>query len=66
MEVHINGESRNFQEDSLSVSQLLDQLNLGYPVLVELNGIALFPREFPEKQVQSGDRIELLRMVAGG
>jgi thiamine biosynthesis protein ThiS len=35
-------------------------------MLVELNGAALFPREFANTVLQEGDRLELLRMVAGG
>jgi len=50
----------------LDVAAILTHLDLGYPVLVELNGTALFPREFPSVPVQEGDRIEIMRMVAGG
>ena len=34
-------------------------------VLVELNGIALRPDEWP-RELRDGDAIELLRIVAGG
>ncbi len=34
-------------------------------VLVELNGVALRPDEWP-RALQSGDVVELLRIVAGG
>jgi thiamine biosynthesis protein ThiS len=35
-------------------------------VLVEHNGTALRPAEWTERRVQSGDRVELLRIAAGG
>ena len=35
-------------------------------VVVELNGEALPPSSFTEKQLQAGDRLELVRIVAGG
>ena len=35
-------------------------------VLVEHNGTALRPAEWMERPVVSGDRIELLRLAAGG
>ena len=35
-------------------------------VLVEHNGTALRPAEWRERVLQSGDRIELLRLAAGG
>ena len=66
MTVQINGETREFNSESLTVEQLLDKLALGFPVLVELNGQALFQREFPSQSVQTGDQLELFRMVSGG
>ncbi len=50
-----------------TVSTLLDSLGMAdLPVLVEHNGTALFPREFPTTALSAGDRIEIIRIVAGG
>ena len=35
-------------------------------VVVEHNGEAVAPSEFPQRPVQPGDRIEIVRVVAGG
>ena len=35
-------------------------------VVVELNGEAVSPSEFSERQLQSGDTMEIVRVVAGG
>jgi len=35
-------------------------------VVVEHNGEAVAPSEFPSRQVQAGDRLEIVRIVAGG
>lgn len=35
-------------------------------VVVEHNGEAVAPSEFPTRQVQAGDRLEIVRIVAGG
>ena len=35
-------------------------------VVVEHNGEAVAPSEFPQRQVQAGDRLEIVRIVAGG
>lgn len=39
-----------------------------YPrsVVVELNGEALAPSEFSHRQLQEGDRLEIVKIVAGG
>ena len=36
------------------------------PVLVERNGTALFPRDFPATELADKDVIEVIRIVAGG
>jgi sulfur carrier protein len=35
-------------------------------VLIEHNAIALHQREWPERKLTDGDRIEFVRVVAGG
>ena len=35
-------------------------------VVVELNGEAVAPSEFVKREVQAGDRLEIVRIVAGG
>jgi sulfur carrier protein len=35
-------------------------------VVVEHNGEAVAPSEFPRRQVQAGDRLEIVKIVAGG
>jgi sulfur carrier protein len=35
-------------------------------VVVELNGEALPPSEFPRRALNAGDRLEIVKIVAGG
>ena len=50
-----------------TVEGFLQQLELPpRSVVVELNGEALTPSSFAGKQLQSGDRLEIVRIVAGG
>ena len=50
-----------------TVEDFLQQLELPpRSVVVELNGEALTPSSFAGKQLQSGDRLEIVRIVAGG
>jgi len=44
-------------------------LNLDLPprsVVVEHNGQAVAPSEFPRRQLNPGDRLEIVKIVAGG
>lgn len=45
---------------------LLAQNLLPRSVVVELNGEAVAPSEFSQRQLQAGDRMEIVKIVAGG
>ena len=45
---------------------LLAQKLLPRSVVVELNGEAIAPSEFSQRQLAPGDRLEIVRIVAGG
>jgi thiamine biosynthesis protein ThiS len=45
---------------------LLSQNLLPRSVVVEHNGQAVAPSEFPSRELQRGDRLEIVRIVAGG
>jgi thiamine biosynthesis protein ThiS len=45
---------------------LVGQSLLPRSVVVEQNGEAVAPSEFPRRQVQAGDRLEIVKIVAGG
>ncbi len=67
MTITLNGAPRELPDTELTVSRLLERLDLGpQPVLVERNGLAVLKREFDHEPVAEGDAIEIVRMVAGG
>jgi thiamine biosynthesis protein ThiS len=35
-------------------------------VVVELNGVAIPPSQFPSRPLKHGDRLEIVKIVAGG
>ena len=45
---------------------LLAQKFLPRSVVVEHNGQAIAPSEFSERQLAAGDRLEIVKIVAGG
>jgi len=66
MTVTINGEPRGITR-SKNVAELIEELGLPAPaILVEHNGLALRREEWPGRLLADGDRIELVRIVAGG
>jgi sulfur carrier protein len=49
------------------IAQLVDRFQLApETILIEHNGIALHRHEWPERPLNEGDQVELLRVVAGG
>ena len=66
MKISLNGESADAHE-AKTVEQLIERLGLpAQTVLIEHNGVALHRREWPDCSLSEGDRIEILRVVAGG
>ena len=62
----VNGDETEVA-DGANVADLLDQLGLGPKwVIVERNGEPVERRNVPTTALADGDRIELVRAVAGG
>ena len=66
MTVWLNGEENDARGAS-TVAELADRYGLQpNMILIEHNGVALHQREWPERSIREGDRIEFIRVVAGG
>jgi len=66
MKIAINGESVDARE-AKTIAELVDRYQLPpQSILVEHNGLALHRREWPDRLITDGDRIEFIRVVAGG
>ena len=66
MKIWVNGDPA--EVDGLtSVAELASKYGLEpNTVLIEHNQMALRPREWNERKLREGDRIEFVRVVAGG
>ena len=66
MTISLNGEPRKV-ERAATVAELIAELALPAPAtLVEHNGLALRRDEWPQHALAAGDRVEIVRIVAGG
>ncbi|MEP6811097.1 MAG: sulfur carrier protein ThiS [Chthoniobacterales bacterium] len=66
MKIWLNGELADAQT-SRTVAELAAHFSLpANSVLVEHNGLALRPREWATSGLSEGDRVEFVRVVAGG
>jgi sulfur carrier protein len=66
MKISLNGESVDAR-DAKTITELIDFYQLPpQSILVEHNGLALHRHEWPDRLLAEGDRIEFIRVVAGG
>ncbi len=65
MKLVLNGQDREVQ--ATQVEELVAELGLPLAAaLVEHNGTALLRSEWAQTDLQNGDHLEIIRMVAGG
>jgi sulfur carrier protein len=66
VKISVNGERVDVRE-AKTVAQLIDRYQLPpQSILVEHNGLAVHRHEWAERSLAEGDRVELIRVVAGG
>jgi thiamine biosynthesis protein ThiS len=66
MKISLNGEPVDASEVK-TIAELIERYELPpQSILVEHNGLAVHRHEWPERSLAEGDRIEFIRVVAGG
>jgi sulfur carrier protein len=66
MRISLNGESVDARE-AQTIAELVDRYQLpSQSILVEHNGLAVHRHQWAERPLSEGDRIEFVRVVAGG
>ena len=64
--ISVNGESTE-TGGAVTIADLIERYQLApQAVLIEHNGVALHRREWVQKKLSDGDRVEFIRVVAGG
>ena len=66
MKISLNGESVDVRGME-TIAELIDRYQLpAQSILVEHNGVAIHRHEWAQRSLSEGDRIEFIRVVAGG
>ena len=66
MKIAVNGESVDTRE-AKTIAELIERYQLSpQSILVEHNGLVVPRYEWPKRPLAEGDRIEFIRVVAGG
>ena len=68
MKIKINGEEKTFEQDTLTVAELLvvNEVKMPEMVSVEFNGEILERDNFGTTSVEDGNEIEFLYFMGGG
>ena len=66
VEIQVTGDARAVRAGATLPELLADLALPPQAVLVEHNGVALFRADWPSVRLASGDRLEIIRVVAGG
>ncbi len=67
IELTINGERHEFPEGTHHLEQIATALGLEpKTLLIEHNGVALNRHDWQDHPIAHGDRLEILRIAAGG
>ena len=66
MNISLNGEKTETR-GATTIEELVSRFELPpRAILIEHNGLALHRREWPDQSLAEGDRVEFIRVVAGG
>ena len=66
MNISLNGQQTD-AGGAKTIAELVNRLQLPpETILIEHNGLALHRHEWMERSIAEGDRVELIRVVAGG
>ncbi len=66
MDIHLNGESRYLEKES-TIAALLQELKIrSDQVAVEVNLHIVDKQDFASRQLQEGDRVEIMSFIGGG
>lgn len=64
--ITLNG-NPHFIEGIATLAALLESLGMAdSPVIIELDGAAVLPRQFAATPLKDGSRVEIISIVAGG
>jgi sulfur carrier protein len=68
MQLTVNGEQKEYAEDSLTMTQLLVKQRVESPemVAVQVNGEFVAQQQYDELPLRQGDTVEFLYFMGGG
>lgn len=67
MTIILNNSEKQFDDDQLSVRQLLERMSFTFPmIVVKVNGKLIKKESYDKVFVRHGDKVEALHLISGG
>ncbi len=67
MNIQLNHREEAFEQDQMTINELLQIKNFTYKALViKINGQVIRKAEYESAKVQEGDRVEVIHLISGG
>ncbi len=67
MKLIVNGEEREFNKDSLTIKELVEELGIKVPNYAVAVGMEVIPKsEYETYLLKDGDKVEIVTFVGGG
>jgi len=66
MKISINGEIKEFNKDTLTIKEILDEMKYTKGIAVALNETFVLKTKYQDTKVKEGDRLDILSPVQGG
>ncbi|MCK9328416.1 MAG: sulfur carrier protein ThiS [Candidatus Cloacimonetes bacterium] len=67
MKLKVNGNIKHFDEEKLSISELLNKLNYTFPkIIVKINNDIISKKDYDITIIKDNDIVLLIHMISGG
>lgn len=67
MKIILNNRNEEFQQEQLTINELLDEKNFTFKMLVvKVNGELVKRRDFDSVTIKDGDDVMVLHLITGG
>ncbi|RUM57221.1 MAG: thiamine biosynthesis protein ThiS [Persephonella sp.] len=67
MKLIVNGEEKNFNRETLTIKELVEELGIKVPNYAVAVGLEVIPKsEYETYKLKDGDKVEIVTFVGGG
>jgi sulfur carrier protein len=67
MKILLNNREEEFEQESLTVSEMLDLKKFSFPLrIIKINGLLVSKEKYAFTVIQNGDEVQMIYLMSGG